>query len=94
MTWISGKPASAMVGTSGSAADRLAPVTASARSLLLVTSGTAGASAPNEIGVCPPRVEVIASPPPLNGTCTTSSFSVRRNSSPTRSGGVPVPGEA
>ncbi len=52
----SGKPASAMVGTSGSVGARVLPVTASARSRPDLISGTAGASAPNEIGVWPPTV--------------------------------------
>src|SRR4029077_9429739 len=57
-------------------------------------SGTAGAMAPNEIGVWPATVEPTAGPPPPNGTCTKSSLSDSLNSSPTSCGGVPVPGEA
>ena len=83
-----------MVGTSGSACDRVFDVTASARSLPSLISGTAGAIAPNEIMVWPATVEPTAGPPPPNGTCTRSSLSDRRNNSPTSCGGVPVPGEA
>ena len=83
-----------MVGTSGSAGVRVFDVTASARSLPSLTSGTAGAIAPNEIGVWPATVEPIAGPPPLNGTCTRSRSSDRRNNAPTSCGGVPTPGEA
>src|SRR5215831_4561762 len=48
---ISGKPASAMVGTSGTDDIRALPVTASARSLPALTSGIAGAIAPHQIGL-------------------------------------------
>ena len=47
----SGNPASAMVGISGSVGERCLPVTASARNCPAWISGTAGAIAPNEIGV-------------------------------------------
>jgi IS5 family transposase len=90
----SGNPASAMVGISGSVGDRVLPVTASARSLLSLISCTAGAIAPNEIGVWPATVEPTAGPPPPNGTCTRSRFNECWNSAPTSCGGVPVPGEA
>jgi hypothetical protein len=83
-----------MVGTSGNAWVRAFEVTASARNWPSLTNGTAGAIAPNEIGVWPATVEPIAGPPPLNGTCTRSRSSDRRNSAPTSCGGVPVPGEA
>src|SRR5580693_8852017 len=90
----SGKPASAMVGTSGSVGARSLPVTASARKPPLLISGSAGANAPNEIGVWPPTVASTAGSPPPNGTCTRSSFNACANSEPTSCGGVPVPGEA
>src|SRR5215468_2755635 len=83
-----------IVGTSGSAGERPLLETASARSLPSLTSGTAGAVEPKEIGVWPATVDPIAGPPPLNGTCTRSRLRERRNNSPTRWGGVPVPGEA
>src|SRR5262245_46621289 len=65
---MSGKPASAKVGTSGSAGERVLPDTASARSLPSLTNGAAGGNPPNEIGVCPATAEPIAKPPLLNGT--------------------------
>src|SRR5215470_8664752 len=83
-----------MVGTSGSACERVLVETASARSFPSLISGTAGAVDPKEIGVWPATAEATAGPPPLNGTCTRSRPSDRRNNSPTRCGGVPVPGEA
>src|SRR5438309_6468072 len=83
-----------MVGTSGSACERVLVETASARSFPSLISGTAGAVDPKEIGVWPATVEATAGPPPLNGTCTRSRPSDRRNNSPTRCGGVPTPGEA
>ena len=53
----SGVPGSAMDGISGNVGDRVLPVTARARSLLSLISCTAGAIAPNEIGVWPATVE-------------------------------------
>src|SRR5262245_11987498 len=83
-----------MVGTSGSAGDRLLLATARARSLPSFTCGTTGGTAVEAIGVWPAIVEPIANPALLNGTCTMSRPSDRRNNSPTRCPGVPVPGEA
>src|ERR1700719_737889 len=89
----SGKPASAMVGTSGKVGDRVLPVTASARRSPFLISGTAGAVAPNEIGVWLPTVASTAGPPPPNGTWTRSRFNACTNSAPVSCGGVPVRGE-
>src|SRR5712692_5008309 len=83
-----------MLGTFGSACDRILLVTASARSLPSLTCGTAGGNELKAIGVCPATAEPIAKPAPLNGICTRSRPSDRRNCSPTRCGGVPIPGEA
>ena len=83
-----------MVGVSGKVGARALPVTASARNPPDLISGTAGASAPNEIGVWPATVASTAGPPPPNGTCTRSRFNECWNSAPTSCGGVPVPGEA
>src|SRR5258707_13601151 len=66
----SGKPASAIVGVSGSDLLRVFELTASARSLPSLMSGTAGVIAPNDIGVWPAPAEPTAGPPPLNCTCT------------------------
>src|SRR6266849_1714231 len=82
----SARPASASVGTLGSAATRFSADTASGRILLSWISGIAGGSDVNAIGVCPPASDWIAGPAPPNGTCTMSSFSLRRNSSPERCG--------
>src|SRR5215475_15167275 len=83
-----------MVGTSGSAGDRLLLATARARSLPSLTCGTTGGGVVKAIGVWPATVEPIANPALLNGICTRSRPSDRRNCSPTRRAGVPVPGEA
>ena len=87
-----GTPASAMVGTSGSAGERWALITASARSLPSLMVLMAGGSAVNAIGVWPPMVEWIASAAPLNGTVTRSSSKSCLNSSPERCGVEPVEG--
>ena len=73
---------------------RLAPVTASARSVPLLTCGIAGGSAMKAIGVWLPSAEAIAGPAPPKGTLTMSSLNVSRNNSPERCGVVPVPGWA
>ena len=83
-----------MLGTSGSACARARLVTASARSVPPLMCSTTGGSEQNAMGVCPATVEPIAGPPPLNGTWTRSRPNERRNCSPTKCGGVPVPGEA
>src|SRR5262245_58701610 len=83
-----------MVGVSGKALLRVFDVTASARSLPSLTSGTAGVTAPKDNGVSPATVAATAGPPPPNGTCTNSGASESRNSSPTSWGGVPTPGDA
>ena len=65
---ILGTPASAMVGTSGSAPTRFSAITASARTLPSLAAVIAGGSAVKAIGVWPPMVEVIAGAAPGNGT--------------------------
>src|SRR5215470_1732337 len=91
---ISPWPASVMVGTSGRLGERVLLVTASARNLPALICGTAGVRALNPIWVWPATTAATAGPPPLNGTCTMSSPSDRRNCSPARCGGAPVPPEA
>src|SRR5215472_1825930 len=88
----SGTPASAMVGTSGSAAERFAAVTASARRLPSLMLAIAGGNAVNAIGVWPASVEFTASEAPLNGTVTRSSPYWSFSSSPDRCGVDPVDG--
>src|SRR5262249_22580765 len=87
----SGKPASAKVGTSGSAGERFGVVTASPRSHPSLTCGTAGVSAVKAMNVWPARVAWMAGPEPLNGTGTMSRFCDCLNSSPERCDVVPVP---
>ena len=56
-----------------------------------------GAALPSDvkaIGVWPPMVDVMAGPPPLNGTCTRSSPNFSLNSSPTSRGCVFAPDDA
>src|SRR4051794_29171223 len=90
----SGTPASAMVGTSGTATLRLALVTASARILPSLICGAAGGIEENAIGVWLPITDWIIGPPPWNGTATMSILSASLNISPDRCDGVPVPGLA
>ena len=66
----SGMPASAMVGTSGRAGERLSPPTASARTDPASMNGTMPAIGLKKNCVSPAMVAVIAGPPPRNGTCT------------------------
>lgn len=73
---MSGYPASAIVGTFGSACDRRLLVTASARSLPSLMCGTAGGDELNAMGVCPASVEAIARPALLKGTCAMHQYSV------------------
>ncbi len=80
-----------MVGTSGSAAERVVLSTASARMVPSVTNGTEGASTTKAIGVWPPSVDCSACPELLNGTATRSSPSEWRKISPDRCGVVPAP---
>ena len=69
-----GKPDSVVVGTSGKSGERLALVTASARSLPSLIRAAAGGSAMKAIGVWLPSVELISGAAPWNGTRTMSAF--------------------
>ena len=60
-----GRPASAPVGTSGSAAERWRPLTASGRSLPCFTYCSVEATLPKNTGTWPPMTSVSAGPPPL-----------------------------
>src|ERR1043166_8621174 len=71
-----GRPDSATVGISGTAAERLAELTASARKRPLVANGNDDGMLANENDNCPPIKSVIAGPPPLYGTCTASTFAM------------------
>src|SRR5262249_24704107 len=69
----SGTPASALVGTFGSAGERRTLSTASAHSFSSLMLDMAGGRAVNAIGVWPPIVELIGSGALLNGPVTRSS---------------------
>src|SRR6185503_4982615 len=86
--------ASASDGTSGSAADRLAEVTARPRSVPAFTCGEVGGSAENAIGVWPAIADWMAGAAPPNGTLVASSLSSSLNSSAASCGVVPMPGLA
>ena len=58
-----------MLGTPGSPSNRVLLVNASARNLSSLTCWMAGGSAPKDTGVWPARVDPIAAPPLLKGTC-------------------------
>ena len=90
----SGLPVSAMVGTSGTAGERRLPVTARPRSWPPRITVAAADSDVTMIGVWPPTAELIAGPPPLNGTCTRSRPCLSLNSSPTIRTCVAAPDEA
>src|SRR5260370_10511049 len=83
-----------MLGTSGSACDRILLVTASACSLPSLICDTAGGNEVKAMGVCPASVAPTAKPALLKGTCTRSRPSNRRKCSPMRCGGGPAPREA
>ncbi len=88
-----GNPASANVGTSGSAARRFLPPTPSARSLPLRTWGMFCTALPMFICTWPPIVSVSAGPPPLYCTITMSMPACRRKSSVARCWKLPGPAE-
>ena len=68
-------PASASVGTSGSAAERLAEVTASAAQLAgLAPAARSAAARVKAIGVWPATADWIAGAAPPNGTLVASSL--------------------
>src|SRR5262249_27418004 len=69
--WLASKPLtkSPTVGISGSASDRVAVVTAKARSLLALMYSIDAAMSVNVTWICPPSRSVIAGPAPRYGTC-------------------------
>src|ERR1700687_3011591 len=89
-----GKPDSAIVGTCGTAGDRVLFATASTRSLPAFADGMTAASPPNETATWPPSRSLIAAPLPLYGTCTMSIFAMMLNSAPARCDGAPMPADA
>ena len=82
-----------MVGTSGSAEERVAPFTASAASLPSRISGRAAPSARKAKSIRPATSSVIISAPPLNGTCTAATPALSRKRSALKCDADPTPGE-
>ena len=91
---ISGKPPSVIVGTSGTAGERLGLVMPSARNLPLCTCGTAACATTNIICTCPASTSVTAGATPLYGTCTMLIPADSLKSSAASWVVVPVPAEA
>ncbi|MNT58044.1 hypothetical protein D3C72_1954580 [compost metagenome] len=76
-----GTPASAIVGTSGSWALRLALSTASARTLPLLMCGITDDAVSNAICTCPPIRSTMAGPLPRYGMCVIRTPVASLNSS-------------
>lgn len=89
-----GTPCSASDGTPGAAGERLACVTASARSWPDWINGASVGQVPNSIGTCPPITSSSACVVPLYGTCSSVMPALCRNSSPARCSPLPTPGLA
>ena len=85
------RPASSSVGTSGSADERLAVVTASARSLPALMCGSTGVMVSNDIVIWPPSRSVVSGPLPLYGMCSSSVPVMFSNCVPIRCCAVPLP---
>src|SRR5688572_22790373 len=87
-----GTPDSAIVGRSGSTAERLPAVIATARSFPDLTCGIAEGAVANETDVSLPITLTIAGPPPLYDTLIMSLFVISLNCSTARWLLVPTPG--
>ena len=85
-------PASAMVGTSGSAAQRFPPAKAIGRSLPARMCGIESGGVTNIIWMCPPIRSEMAGPAPLYGACATLMPAREVNSSVARCSALPKPG--
>src|SRR3989442_1454967 len=85
-------PASATVGNSGTAGERLGPVTASPRTLPALTWGTIAGMLSNSRSICPATKPVIACCASLYGTCTICAPVISLNNSMPTWGLVPLPG--
>ena len=93
LTWNAGRPASATVGTSGSAGSRAIPVIASARRRPARICGSKVTS-PSKINCTSPALTACsAGAPPLYGTCTRSTPARLLNISAARCGGVALPAD-
>src|SRR5262249_34006507 len=78
---------------SGSASERVAVVTASARSLLALIYSIDETVPGNMTCTCPASKSVSAGPPLRWGTCTMSTPAITLNSSPVRCVPVPMPAD-
>src|SRR5262249_33686062 len=78
------------VGMSGSTSERVAVVTANARSLPLLMYSIDSGIVPNMICTCPPSRSVRAGEPPRQGTCAMSTPAIMLNNSPATWGVAPV----
>ena len=95
--WVcraAGSSYAAMVGTSGNASERLAVVTASARSLPALTYPIEDGIGSNVTCICPPSKSVSAGPMPRYGTWTRLIPAIIWNSSPATWPGLPLPCDA
>src|SRR6476661_128870 len=86
------KPASRVVGTSGSADARFDVLTPSATALPSRMKGSDGKIGLNTKSTRPLITSANASGPPLNGTCTPSNPALRRKRSALRWVAEPLPG--
>ncbi|MNR00373.1 hypothetical protein D3C85_1161430 [compost metagenome] len=88
-----GRPASAIVGTLGSASERVAPVTPSALTLPVEMYCTWLDTVSNIIEMRPPSKSVNAAAEPLYGTWTISMPAIDLNNSPDKWLELPLPAE-
>src|SRR5882672_4138279 len=86
--------ASATVGTSGAAGERLAVDTASSFNVPALTCATAAGNPEKKKSTCPPRRSFKAGPAPLYGTWVMFVLLRSLSNSPAKWPGVPVPDEA
>src|SRR6185295_1822888 len=89
-----GTPASLIVGTSGSTAERTSPVVPSALTLPERTNSLIVVTASNIMSTCPPSTSVRAPELPLYGMCRIATPAIALNSSPAMWYGVPGPDDA
>src|SRR5689334_5434900 len=85
-----GTPASAMVGRSGNAGERFAPLTPRALTLPSRANGAIVCKLSNMRSTCPAIRSVIAEAPPRYGTCTISVSVMYLNNSPPTCPGEPL----
>src|SRR5688572_7209106 len=83
-----------MVGSSGAAMERLAPVTATPRNFPARTCGKLEARFANITETWPAMRSVNAGAAPLYGTCTISTLAIELKSTAARCVDVPLPADA